>query len=181
MPLLSLGIPGSPAIAVVMGAFIIHGIQPGPLVFTNEKTLVYGIFYGFILTTVAMYIMGRLLTPLFVKTILVPYSYLIPVILLLLIVGIYSSKQLMFEIVLALILGVICYFLKKLDFSLPSIVLAFVLGPIMEESLRRSLSLSQGSYSIFFTRTYSIILLIIIVVMILAPLLKKLTKAKQSA
>ncbi|MBD2848058.1 tripartite tricarboxylate transporter permease [Paenibacillus sp. IB182496] len=173
VPLLSLGIPGSPAIAVVMGAFIIHGIQPGPLVFSSEKTLVYGIFYGFIITTIVMYLLGRLLTPLFVKAIVVPYSYLIPIIVLLLMVGIYSSKQLMFEIVLALVLGVACYVLKKLEFSLPSIVLAFVLGPIMEESLRRTLSISQGSYSIFFTRTYSVALLIVIAALIAVPLLKK--------
>mgnify|MGYP002621665224 CR=1 FL=1 len=178
VPLLSLGIPGSPAVAVIMGAFIIHGIQPGPLVFSNETTLVYSILYGFLLTTVAMYVLGRMLTVFFVKAIIVPYSYLVPIVLLLLIMGVYASKQLIFEISLAFVLGVICYFLKKLDFSLPSIVMAFVLGPIMEESLRRSLSLSQGSYAIFFTRPYSLALVIIIAVIVLVSLVKKLGPSK---
>lgn len=179
VPLLSLGIPGSPAIAVIMGAFIIHGIQPGPLVFSNEAMLVYGIFYGFLLTTVAMYIMGRLLTPMFVQAVVVPYSYLIPIILMLLIVGVYASKQLIFEIGLACALGVAAYFLKKLDFSLPSIVMAFVLGPIMEESLRRSLSISQGSYAIFVTRPFALILVIIILAIVLIPLFKRRNRSDQ--
>jgi putative tricarboxylic transport membrane protein len=162
IPLLSLGIPGSPTIAIIMGAFIIQGIQPGPRIFNSNLDLVYGIFYGFLLTTVAMYLLGRFVTPLFARALAFPNSKIVPIILVLSIVGVYASHELFFHLWLVLILGIASYFLKELDFSLPSILLAFVLGPIIEENLRRTLIISDGGYSIFFTRGYSLAILLII-------------------
>jgi putative tricarboxylic transport membrane protein len=161
VPLLALGIPGSPATAIVLGAFIIHGIEPGPNLFRGDTDLVYGIFYGFMLATVLMYIAGRLVTNLFARSLTIPNIYLIPIILILSIVGVFASQALHFNLWFALAIGVISFFLKKLHYSLPSFVLAFILSPIIEESLRRSLVLSDGSFSIFFTRPYSIAILVV--------------------
>ncbi len=166
VPLLALGIPGSPATAIILGAFIIHGIQPGPNLFTNSADLAKGLFYGFLLTTVAMYLAGRLVTNLFARALTVPNNYLIPVVLILSIVGVYASKGLYFDLWVALGVGVLSYFLKRLHYSLPSFILAFILSPIIEESLRRSMLLSDGSYSIFVTRPYSLTILLMIIAFI---------------
>lgn len=162
VPLLSLGIPGTPAAAVVMGAFIIHGIQPGPHVLSSDPGLVFGIFYGFLATAVIMYVVGLLVSSLFTRVLVVPSATLVPIILLLSIVGVYASRQVFFDLWISLAIGVAVFVLVKLEFSPAAIIVAFVLGPIMETSLRRTLVLSHGSYSVFFTRSYSIVLLLVL-------------------
>lgn len=159
VPLLALGIPGSPATAIILGAFIIHGIQPGPNLFAASPDLVNGLFYGFLLATIMMYISGRLVTNLFARALTIPNTYLVPVVLTLSIVGIYASQGLHFSLWLALVVGVVAFFLKKLDFSLPSFILAFILAPIIERSLRRSMLLSDGSLMIFIERPYALFIL----------------------
>lgn len=170
VPFLALGIPGSAAIAIIMGAFIMHGIQPGPNVIKTEQELVYGIFYGFLLTTVAMYIIGRLLTPMFSRILLVPNSFLVSIVLVMCLIGIFASKSSFFDLWLALGVGVVFYFLKRLDYSVPSVIIAYVLAPIIEENFRRSLTLSSGSYEIFFSNIYAVILVLIIVSIVAASL-----------
>lgn len=162
VPFLALGIPGSAAIAIIMGAFIMHGIQPGPNVFTAERDLVYGIFYGFILTTVAMYLVGRLLTPMFARVLVVPNSFLVAIVLVLCLIGIYASKAAFFDLWLALGIGVVFYILKRLQYSVSSVIIAYVLAPIIEENFRRSLTLANGSYEVFFSSIYSIALVLMI-------------------
>jgi putative tricarboxylic transport membrane protein len=166
VPLLSLGIPGSPGIAIVLGAFIIHGIQPGPQLFSTEPNLVYGVMYGFLLTSVMMLIMGFFVTSLFSKALTIPTYILVPTVLIFSIIGTFSSRNLFFDLWAALIIGVITFIAIKLKYSTASFILAFILSPIIEESLRRSLILSEGSYSVFVTRPYSLILVIFIVVII---------------
>ncbi len=163
VPFLALGIPGSAAIAIIMGAFIMHGIQPGPNVFTAERDLVYGIFYGFILTTVAMYLIGRMLTPVFARVLVVPNSFLVSIVMVLCLIGIYASKSAFFDLWLALGIGVTFYFLKRLQYSVSSVIIAYVLAPIIEENFRRSLTLSNGNYGVFFESIYSIALVLMIV------------------
>ncbi len=179
LPLLSLGIPGSGPIAVIMGAFIIHGIQPGPQVFSQDPGLVYSIFIGFFLTTVAMYVVGRLLTPRFALVLSIPCSILIPILLVLSIIGVYASNSLYFDIWFALVLGIIAFILIKLEFSVPAFILAFILSPIIETSLRRTLILSEGSYSIFLTRPYSLSILLFIIGLILLSTIPKIMKSKK--
>ncbi len=178
VPLLSLGIPGSPTIAIIMGAFIIHGIQPGPKVFATEANLVYGIFYGFLIITVVMYLIGRLVTPLFARALAFPNSKITPIVMVLSIVGVFATHLQYIQIWIMLGIGVMCYFLKEFDFSLPSMLLAFVLSPIIEENLRRALLLSEGSYSIFFTRAYSVVIILLILA-IVVNMVFSLIKAKR--
>ncbi len=178
VPLLSLGIPGSPTIAIIMGAFIIHGITLGPRVFTSESKLVYGILFGFLLTTVFMFLIGKLVTPAFSRILTVRNEYLIPSVLIFSIIGVFVSQNMFFELWLALILGVVSYFMILLEFSVPTFILAFVLCPVIEESLRRSLLLSSGSYSIFVTRPYSLAILLIIAAIIGFVLFNWIRKAK---
>ncbi len=163
VPLLALGIPGSASIAIIMGAFMVHGIQPGPNVLMTNSELVNGIFYGFLLTTVAMYVMGRFVTAGFARILVVPNSFLVPIVFILCLVGVFITKKSFFDLWFLLVVGIIFFFLKELDFSLPSVILAFVLCPIIEVSLRRSLVLSDGSYAVFFTRPISAVILVLIV------------------
>lgn len=176
LPLLTLGIPGSPAIAIIAGAFIMQGITPGPTVFKSETALVNSILYGLLIATIIMFILGRLLTPIFARVIIIPNIILAPSILLLTFIGIYLSDGTIFNLWVALIVGLIAYALLKLDFSAPSFVLAFVLGPIIELNFRRSLDMSGGEFSIFYTRPISAVLIIIILLMIFYPQIIKLWK-----
>lgn len=162
LPLLTLGIPGSPSIAIIAGAFIIHGIQPGPQLFNNNPELINALFIGFIFTTIGMYIMGRFMTGLFAKVLLLSESFLVPGILILSIIGVYSTQMAHFDLWLALVLGIIAYVLQKLDFSVAYFILAFVLCPIIETSFRRMVILSQGEISYYLNRPIFITLLLIV-------------------
>jgi len=172
LPLLTLGIPGSPSIAIIMGAFIVHGIQPGPSVFNSEPALVNGILFGFLFTTIALYIMARIFTPLFSRILVIPSSFLIPSVILLSLIGVYVNNMLFFEVWFALIVGIIAFYAKKIHYSLPAFVLAFILSPIIEENFRRALLISDGDLSVFVRKPASLILCIIIVFILATPLVK---------
>jgi putative tricarboxylic transport membrane protein len=179
VPLLLLGIPGAPATAVIMAAFIMHGIQPGPLVMRTQPELVYAIFYGFIFTSVALYLVGKTLTPLFSRALTVPNWILVPIILMLSLTGIYQSNYSFFDVWMATAVGVIFYFLRKLDYSMATFILSVILGPIVEESLRRSLVLSQGSYLTFVTRPTSRAIVILFLGTILFLLIHKVVTQRK--
>lgn len=181
IPLLSLGIPGSPGMAIIMGAFIIHGIRPGPNLFSSDTNLVYGIFYGFLFTSIALFIVAKMAGPIFSRVLTIPNTVLVPIIIVVSIIGTYTSRYAHFDLWIALVIGIISYFLIKLDFSVPAFVLAFILGPIIEESLRRSLLLSDGSFTIFVSRPLSLILLSGIVVIVLFAFFGKYFKPKAKA
>lgn len=178
LPLLALGIPGSPTIAIIMGAFIIHGIQPGPTIFAKQPELVNSIFIGFLLTTFVLLIMGKLLTPLFARVLTIPNSILVPAILTVSMIGVFANQSMFFDLWFALIIGVVAFIMKKLDFSLPSFILAFVLCPIIEENFRRAITLSDGSYLTFVTRPISLVITLIILSLFISPLIKMIKKKK---
>ncbi|AXH99546.1 C4-dicarboxylate ABC transporter permease [Sporosarcina sp. PTS2304] len=181
IPLLALGIPGSVAPAIIMGAFIIHGVQPGPRIFQNNSDLVYGILFGILLSTVAMYVMGRYVTSLFARALILPNPILVPFIYLITIIGVFAANGLFFDLWVALLIGVICYLLIEAKFSMPTLIIAFVLAPIIEESFRRALIISNGDFSIFYTRIYSIILLVLIALIIIVPNINKYRNKKKTS
>ena len=172
IPELALGIPGAAAIAVIASAFMVHGVKVGPSLFTTDTNLLYGIYFGFFLSVVAMYILGRLMTPFFSKILSIEGSMLVPIIFIFLIVGAYASKRLFVHLWVAMVIGVVCYFLKQAKFPLPPIMIAYVLGPLIEENYRRSLDLSKGSFSIFVQSTCSKVIFAILVFVCIFPLLK---------
>jgi len=174
IPELALGIPGSAAVAIIAAAFMVHGIQVGPSLFRTDPELLNGIFYGFFLSVVAMYILGRLLTPLFAKILAVPGSMLTPVILLFLMVGVYAGHKNFVDLWIALFLGLICYFLKRAKYPTAPLIIAFVIGPMIEDNFRRALELSRGSFGIFVQSTCSKIIFVCLILVCLAPLFKKL-------
>lgn len=167
LPLLALGVPGSATIAIVMGAFIMHGIVPGPHIFESDPDLTYGILFGFLFTSVAMLLAGLFLTKIFSNVLRIPAYALIPSVLIVSLIGIYASDGSFFELWVALVVGVVAYFLRNLGYSLPAFVLAFVLSGILEENFRRSLVASGGDLGVLVASPIAVGLVLCIVLIVL--------------
>jgi putative tricarboxylic transport membrane protein len=151
LPMLTLGIPGSPTAAVLLGGLLIWGLQPGPLLFIEQKEFVWGLIASMYLGNIAGLIVVLTCVPLFAAILRIPFSIIAPVILVICAVGAYSVHNAVFDIVLMLVFGVIGYVFKKLDYPLSPLVLALVLGDMAENAFRQSMLLSGGSMSIFWS------------------------------
>lgn len=176
IPMLSMGIPGSSAAALVGAAFTMQGIQVGPTLFNTDGELLYGIFFGFFLSVIFLYILGSLLTPFFSKILAVRNSLLVPILLLLCIIGGFATKKQFLQLWIALVLGVLFFFMKRSKYPLAPLIIAFILGPIIEKNFRRSLELSSGSFSIFYKTTCSRVILFILLAFAAYPYIKKLVR-----
>jgi putative tricarboxylic transport membrane protein len=152
LPMITLGIPGSPTAAVMLGGLIIWGLQPGPMLFVDRPDFVWGLIASMYTGNVIGVLMVLTLVPLFAAILRIPFAVLTPVIVILCAIGAYAVHTSMIDIWYMLIFGVIGYLFKKLDYPLAPLVLALVLGDLAENALRQSLIMSQGSLAIFFTR-----------------------------
>jgi putative tricarboxylic transport membrane protein len=166
VPLLTLGIPSSPTIAVLMGAFIVNGLTPGPFLFQERPDLVWAVIASFFIGNVILLILNLPLVGLWAKLLEVPFHYIAVGTLLFCIVGAYSINQSVFHVWVMLIFGVIGYILRKLDFPLAPAVLGLILGPMLEKSLRTSLEMSAGNFTIFLTRPICAGLLVFAVIIL---------------
>lgn len=179
VPLLTLGIPGSATAAVLIGALMLHDIQPGPLLFQTNGAIVYGIFAGLFVACIAQLVFGILGVPLWVKVISAPKALLLPVIAAISVVGSYGYNNSIVDVWVMFGFGILGYILKKFNFPVTPIILALVLGGILEENFRRSLIISEGDYSIFMTHPISAGLLIMALLSLLSPIFfKKLASIK---
>jgi putative tricarboxylic transport membrane protein len=151
LPMLTLGVPGSPTAAVLLGGLLIWGLQPGPLLFVEQKDFVWGLIASMYLGNIAGLIVVLTCVPLFAAILRIPFSIIAPVILVICAIGAYTVHNSMFDVWLMLIFGVVGYIFKKLDYPLAPLVLALVLGDRAEDSFRQSMLLSQGDMSIFFS------------------------------
>jgi putative tricarboxylic transport membrane protein len=161
IPLLVLGVPSSPTIAVLMGAFIINGLTPGPFLFKERPDLVWAVIASFFIGNVILLFLNLPLVGLWARLLRVPYQYLCAGTLLFCVVGAYSLKGALFDVGVMLVFGVVGYLLRKLDFPLAPAVLALILAPFMEKSLRTSLEISGGDFGIFLERPISATLLVL--------------------
>jgi putative tricarboxylic transport membrane protein len=176
VPLLTLGIPGSPTLAVLMGAFIIHGLTPGPFLFKERPDVVWGLIASLYLGNVMLLILNLPLVGFWAKLLQIRYEFLYPGILLFCILGAYSLNQSVFDVGVMIAFGVLGYIFRKLDWPLAPTVLALILGPMMERALRTSLEMSAGDLSILVTRPISAVLLIVAAVVLLSPAVRLLGK-----
>jgi putative tricarboxylic transport membrane protein len=151
LPMLSLGVPGSPTAAVLLGGLLIWGLQPGPLLFVEQKEFVWGLIASMYLGNIVGLILVLTTVPFFAAILRIPFSIIAPIILVLCAIGAYTVHNSTFDIVLMLVFGVIGYVLKKCNYPLAPLVLAIVLGDKAEESFRQSLLGSQGSLSVFWS------------------------------
>lgn len=171
IPMLTLGIPGESVTAVLMGGLIIHGLQPGPELFTTYAGMTYTFFAGFVLVQFFMLGVGMLGCKGFAQISRLSDAILIPSIFLLCVVGSYAIHNNVVEVAIMLIFGVIGYLARKFDFNAAAIVLGLILGPIGERGLRRSLLISDGDPSILFSTSLCWILIALCVLGVLSPLL----------
>ncbi|WP_186395653.1 tripartite tricarboxylate transporter permease [Stappia sp. TSB10GB4] len=181
IPLLSLGVPGSPTTAVLVGALILHGLRPGPQLFSEAPALVYSILIGVIVSALAMFAVGTLCLPIWARAIRLPRSVIATGIMAFAVLGAFALRNLVFDVSMMLLFGLLGYVLKKLRFSVAPIVLAMVLGYLVESNYRTALVTSQGSYSIFVTDPISLTFLILSAVSLILPILRSLRSRRRSA
>ncbi len=169
VPLLTLGIPGSGTTAIMLGALMMYGLQPGPLLFLKNPDFVWGVIASMYIGNVMLVIMNMACIPLFVKICKIPNYFLMPFVIVFATVGVYSVDGNIFDVWMLYVFGVMGYFMNKFGMPRAPVLLAVVLGPMVERALRQSLILSQGSYDIFFTRPISAVLLMMGLAAVLWP------------
>jgi putative tricarboxylic transport membrane protein len=168
IPMLTLGVPGDAVTAVLLGALTIHGLQPGPMLFKDHLDVIYPIFAGMILAQAILLIVGLSGARIFARLINIDRRILTPVIFFLCVVGSYSMRFSFFDVGLSLIIGVIAYFMEYYEYPVSPILLALILGPMAEQNLRRSLIISHGDATIFFTRPISAAFIILALAVIIS-------------
>ncbi|MEM1419090.1 MAG: tripartite tricarboxylate transporter permease [Pseudomonadota bacterium] len=172
LPMMTLGIPGSPTTAVLLAGMVIWGLQPGPLLFSNQPDFVWPLIGSFYVSNFIAVIVNLAFIPIFLWMLRMPFTILAPLIFVLSVVGTYAAYQNMFDVWLMLLFGFGFYFLRILDYPVAPAVLAIVLGPIAEPTLRQSLLLSDGDWSIFFTRPIAGPITVVAIILILLPVFK---------
>lgn len=173
VPMLTLGVPGSGTTAVLLGALMLYNINPGPLLFTEQPVLIWGLIASIYVGNIILLVINLPLVKVFTKILQVPYWLLVPAVIVLAFVGAYSVNFSTFALLLSTILGVFGYFLRKLHFSMATIILGFVLGHIMEDNLRRALAISDGGFGIFFNGVINWILWGFVLLILLAPMISR--------
>lgn len=173
IPLLTLGIPGSGTTAILMGALMMYNVQPGPLLFEDHPQVAWGLIASMFIGNLMLLILNLPLVKVFAKIIETPKKYLIPIIIAISIFGVYAVQVSTYDLLLLLGCGVLGYFLSKNDYPIAPLVLGLVLGPMIENNMRRALTISDGDYSLFFTRPLSLTFLIVTALWLLIPVLLK--------
>ncbi len=181
IPMLTLGIPSNPVMALMVGAMIIQGIQPGPSVITEQPALFWGIVVSMWIGNLFLLILNLPLIGLWVRMIMVPYRLLYPAILVFCAIGVFSLRNSQFDVYVMALFGILGYVFSKLGCEPAPMLLAFILGPLMEEFLRRAMLLSRGDPLVFIQRPISATLLAIAVLAMCAVLLPSFGKTREVA
>lgn len=182
IPLLTLGLPSNAVMALMIGAMLLHGIQPGPQVMTSKPDLFWGLVVSMWVGNVMLVILNLPLIGIWVKLLTIPYRVLYPAILVFCCIGVYSVSSSGIDVVLAGCFGIAGYLFYKLRCEGAPLLLGFVLGPMMEENFRRATLLSEGSFSVFFTRPVSLTLLVVTAVLLASMALPRFrSKVEQAA
>ena len=176
--MLTLGIPGSPTTAILLGGMVIWGLEPGPMLFVEHQDFVWALIASLYVANVFALLINLLFIPGFVSVLRMPFTILAPIIFVLCVIGGYAPTQSMHDVWLMLIFGVAGYLMRKLDYPMAPAVLAIVLGPLAETSMRQSLLLSDGSFLIFFTRPISGPIMLVALGLFLLPLIKRLRERR---
>ena len=182
VPTLTLGVPGSPAAAVLLGALLIQGLTPGPKLFSEEPDLMYAIFMGLFLINILMMFIGLVTIRFAAHLIRVPTSVVVPTVLLLSFVGIYSVSNSFFNVGVLLGAGILGYIVRKLGYSIAPLSIGFVLGPILENSLRQSITIADGSVAEFFNTPIGLTIYAALALTILwGPITSRLRRGTEDA
>jgi len=178
IPFFTLGIPTTVSMALLLGALLIHGLRPGPLLLTKRPDLFWGVVSSMYIGNTMLLILNLPLIPLWVQVLKVPYRILFPLILLFCIIGAYSINNSTFDVIVMMIFGLVGYLLRKFEYEGAPLILAFVLGSMFEINLRQSLLFSEGSFFIFFTRPISAITVTAALILLAASIIPFFTRRK---
>lgn len=181
IPLLTLGIPGDPGTAIMLGALLIHGLQPGPLLFQKNAEVVYGIFAALFLANILTLLVQWYGIRLFVKMLKVPKAYLLPIIMTLTIIGSYAVRNNLFDVYVMAAFGLLGCFLERYKFPTTPVILAIVLGPTLETEFRRALIQADGNYMVFLQSPIALTFIILTLAMLLSPFLLSLWKRSRAS
>ena len=179
IPMLTLGVPGTTA--VMLGALTLYNITPGPLLFEQKPEIVWGLIASLFIANIILVIMNIPLIGLFTRMLAIPYSILVPLIAAVSFVGVYGVHSGTFDLILMVVLGIVGYIMRKLDFPTAPIILGFVLAELMEQNLRRALAITNGDASILFESPISIALWILAVLVLVVPIVLRRRKKNKSA
>ena len=171
MPLLTLGIPTSATAAVILSAFESYGIQPGPMLFTQQGSLVWTLIASLFIGNVILLLLNLPLVGLWVRLLHIPSAWLYPGILVISTVGVYGASNSLFDVGLLYVFGLLGYGMRRFDFPVAPLVVGLILGPMLEQSMRQALTISQGQWSTFVTRPLSASLLAIALALMIGPVL----------
>jgi len=167
VPLLALGLPSHVVMAMLLGAFIIHGIEPGPFFISRHPDLFWGVIASMYIGNVMLLVLNLPLIGMWVRILKIPYPLLFPLIILLCLIGVYSLNNNSWELGIMIIFGIIGYFLRKMEYPPAPFLLAMVLGPMMETSFRQSMLIARGDPAIFIRRPFSAVILTFVVIVLL--------------
>ncbi|SDW33003.1 putative tricarboxylic transport membrane protein [Aidingimonas halophila] len=169
IPMMTLGIPGDAAAAILMGGLLIHGLQPGPMLFDEQANIAYGIIIAFFIANIFMFSFQAVGIKLFVRVLQIPRSYLMPFILVMCMLGAYGISGTMNAVWVLLFFGVFGYFLNRHGFSSAPVVLGMILGYMVESNYRRGMTMHGGDWTVFFTRPISLCFILLSVFAIALP------------
>ena len=181
VPMLTLGLPTNAVMALMIAAMMIHNIQPGPQVMSSNPTLFWGLICSMWIGNVMLVILNLPLIGIWIKLLTIPYRLLYPAILLFCCIGAYSVNNNVFDVLMTIPFAILGYAFKKLDCEPAPLLLGFVLGKLMEEYLRRALTISRGDATVFFTRPLSLVLLIIAAVLLVLVFSPKIARKREEA
>ncbi|MRF36371.1 hypothetical protein GIJ44_16865 [Staphylococcus sp. KY49P] len=180
IPTLILGIPGSPTTAVILAALVLQGVQPGPQLISDQPILLYSIFLAMLFASIMTLVAGRAGVQVFTLLLKAPYSIIATFIIILSLLGAYATNNDLLNVWIMLLFGVVGYLMKIYHFSIASLILGIVLGPLMETSLRRHLLINNGEFLSLFHSPITVVLLLISVLIIVVPIIMTKRKAKSS-
>ncbi|PHM49865.1 tripartite tricarboxylate transporter permease [Xenorhabdus miraniensis] len=170
IPMLTLGVPGSGTTAVMIGALTLYNITPGPAMFTEQPDIVWGLIAALLIANVLLLVMNIPMIGMFTRMLSIPLWFLVPSIAIISAVGVYAVHSTTFDLILMVGLGVFGYILRKMNFPMSPLILGFVLGEMLEQNLRRALSISNGDFDILWSSTIAQVLLILAILVIIIPL-----------
>ena len=179
IPLLTLGIPANAVMAMLLGALTIYGMQPGPMLIKEHPDLFWGVITSMYIGNLMLLVLNLPLIGVWVKILKIPYTYLFPLILLFCLIGAFSLNNSVGEVGLMLFFGGVGYLMKKFDYEAAPLVLAMVLGPMMENALRQSLIMANGNAAIFFTRPISLGVVLLVLTLLILPMLPWVKKKRE--
>jgi putative tricarboxylic transport membrane protein len=178
IPLFTLGIPSNIIMAMLFGALLIHGMQPGPLLIKEHPELFWGVVSSMYIGNVMLLILNLPLIPIWVQVLKIPYRILFPLIILFCIIGAYSLNNSIFDVFVMFIFGIVGYLFRKFGYEGAPLLLAFILGPMLELNLRQALLVSRGNILVFFTRPISAVALILVIILFTTSLLSFFVKGR---